>query len=218
MKLFEIHDQFMPKGFGDAEVKTVSNLIKRDCTKFVEAYRRSGKFLYRGVVAAAGMDLSAFSANIRQDRKPVDMPAGLHSFINSAMIKAGITAHRGNSIFCTTDVDTADNWGYLFAIFVKDGWSGTVFDAVRDDYSYHSLKKAAMKYYTLPEQVGLDLMVEKLLDLKPTQFSSAAELHDVINSRHQDVMITGEKYYGVAVNTFGRPGWTAKNIMDLILD
>jgi hypothetical protein len=205
MKLNEIYDQYLPNSLDDLGVQTIVDAIKADCKEFIEAYKSTNKFIYRGVVDAYSSTPYAFTSSIRQDRKPIDMPAPFHKLINTAMTRAGIKAHRGNSIFCTTEPHTAAEWGKVYIVFVKDGWSGTVFDfdTRGETYVYHRLKELASKAYEKPN--AIEKMTDEIKNLNPRVFSNSTGLQNIIEKNYADIIITGSHYYGVRVNDEGKP-------------
>jgi hypothetical protein len=178
-----------------------ADLIRTQCSNFVEAYRETGKFIYRGVIEAEKMTSSSqllIAADIRQDRKPVFLDQKFQKVIDSAMESLGLKARRGNSIFCTTHADTSSDWGQTYILFVKDDWTGTVFEEVKDSYVYNKimqLKKVTDKSDDIDEKISISARALKLLG--PKSFNTSSELAKVINDKYQDILITGSGYIGL---------------------
>jgi len=205
MKLYEIAGNTIQK-IDSLSAPELADLIKRECSEFVKAYiKTNGSYLYRGVQDATRDWDYAITRNIRTDRKPVEMPADFHQLINTSMTEMGLQAHRGNSIFCTTNTSTANDWGQPFLIFVADGWAGTVFEEERRDYLYSALYLAAkdITYRGEDEDQAKRSMMHELKKLKPRSFRTNAGLQAVIKSKYNDILITGTKYYGLAVDEYG---------------
>lgn len=114
--------------FFDGPSDDVIEKIKTECSDIIELYKSRSKFIYRGEqVANKYGPNSIFIASIRDDRKPVEMDEKYHEEINSSMQRLALTAHRGNSIFCTTSTDDARSWGRVCVIFPKNGFKYTWF-------------------------------------------------------------------------------------------
>ena len=80
---------------------------------------------------------------IRQDRTAVQMTSHQHERLDKAFKELGLKATRKNGVFCSTSRTIAGEWGSsTFIIFIKDGWSGTVFDKCKDTYAFYALKNA----------------------------------------------------------------------------
>lgn len=113
------------------------NKIKNECSDIINLYNTHSKFLYRGEsIARKYGPKSIYAASIRTDRKPVEMDEEYHNEINDSLQRLGLTAHRGNSIFCTRNVSDARTWGRTCVIFPKNGFKYTWFANFDDSDSY----------------------------------------------------------------------------------
>lgn len=91
-------------------------MIQRDCKTYVDAYRAAGKALYRGSSAHG----DAYVGRSWEKRLTLDSPGAAQEYYDFALDQMGITAKRANSIFATSTVNQASNYGKLYAIFPKD--------------------------------------------------------------------------------------------------
>ena len=210
MKLIELHeaqDKFMAKVL-PGDVQKISKKLQAECSIAVEAYKSTGSYLMRGIRELKGRPIETIQSEIRQDRKPIFMPSGTHDFINRAMMEIGLKAHRGNSIFCTTDNITAGAWGQIYAVFPVDGWTGTVFQRVKVGYAFDRLEApvtATIGSKTLSDDGKMEKVKTIIENLKPHSFTSASDLSVVLKQNYEDVLITGTKYYGLVLDGFGEP-------------
>lgn len=181
----------------DAIERHILNVIDGDCSDMLEAYQRTGKVLYRGTKNG-----ELFSkANIRQDRRPVEMNADSHELVNKAMAALKLPT-RGNSLFVSADVQVARTWGSLNAIFVPDGWVGLVYDAVpKDGYSFTTIsdKADALRYQDrlskMSEEDKVEEMMKVIKKLNPRTFTSPQDLSEVLKKGIGDILIHAPAYY-----------------------
>jgi len=157
----------------------------------VTAYQNSNERLLRGM---NGGHTDAIITAIRPDRKPLYMGEESHKILQQAFTDLGLTANRTNSIFCTTAIDTAEDWGEVYAIFVKDGWEGTVFSKVGKGYAFNKLEVYADEYLDDGDYYKL---VDAIQKLQPTIIRNSSDLTTVLNSRYEDILITGDSYIGL---------------------
>jgi hypothetical protein len=125
MRLFEIAPEILPgygKKFTLDNIDDAIERIKIDCSDAVIAMRESGHFLYRGMEYTHP---EIFVARSRINRKALHSHALLSSMIDHALIAAGMSAIRSNSVFCTTNDSTANTYGDIFYIFPKNGFDFT---------------------------------------------------------------------------------------------
>ena len=59
--------------------KKIINYIRTNCSEMVDAYKATGKMLYRGL---NGVKPNFVMATIRPDRKPLQMGEYAHDFLN----------------------------------------------------------------------------------------------------------------------------------------
>lgn len=114
-------------GFGskfnitDNVVKMIE-LIKVNCSESLSYMKKDSHFLYRGM---SEHHEAMFVAGTRLARKPLHSNHLSSVIIDNALIAAGMTAIRSNSIYCTTDSRVADTYGTLYYIFPRNGFNFT---------------------------------------------------------------------------------------------
>lgn len=200
MRVYELFEDEQDPARDRFDPAAVAALLQQKCSTFVDAYRSTHHLLIRGIADTKGMsgEESAFvHFPIRQDRKPVFMNPQDHNIINTAMQELGLLAHRGNSIFCTSSVKIAKDWGKVYAVFPENGWTGTVFENVKRGYVYTELRDAAFALRADKDKAAkLKSVIEAL---KPRSFDTSSELHEIIQDGYEDILITGSGYYGLAM-------------------
>ena len=167
-----------------ANADKVANLIETNCGQMLNAYRNSDEYLYRGIKHAMS---PVIITNIRQDRIPGYLNPGLHNKTIEIFTKLGLKANRGNSIFCTTSKEIASAWGTYYIIFVKDGWSGTVFNKVKRSYVFNRIEGLN------PKEKFDDYNTNFIKKLAPVVVTPE-NLRIVLDQRFEDVLITGQSY------------------------
>jgi hypothetical protein len=117
------------------------------------------------------------------------MSSNNHILLQKAFTELGLKANRSNSIFCSCRYHTANDWGYgAYAIFVKNGWSGTVFKKLKDQYAYNRLSG-----YTQ----DMNHAMQKIEELGPMEISTTGGLMEVLRGNYKDVLITGSSYIAI---------------------
>jgi hypothetical protein len=90
----------------------LAQLLKTQCGDYLKIFKETGKVLYRGTDPGA----LAFSGRSRDDRKPLGSDPTAHRLVNIALTKLGIDARRDNSVFTTSDQNTAGEFGVIYII------------------------------------------------------------------------------------------------------
>lgn len=87
-------------------------VIERDCGPWLAA--AGGEIAWRGLDMEVRIDSDTpmVRRRVRTNRKPRDTPQSYHDEMRSAIESAGLTANRHNSIFCTGDHQTAQEYAY----------------------------------------------------------------------------------------------------------
>lgn len=163
--------------------KEMAAIIEKNCKTMLSAFRTSGKYLYRGIKS----NDDAIITSIRPDRRPVEMDPLSHENLHLAFKKAGLKATRKNSIFCSASHIIAISWGDPYVIFVKDGWSGTIFETKKKDYTFYKMQE-------IGTHETVDDMTKDILKMKPKAFSSSADLAKILSAKYEDILITGDSY------------------------
>lgn len=196
------------------EVRQVDNyedlarIIETHCGQMLSVYRDTEKLLWRGIKSIDRVII----LNIRPDRKPVEMGSIIHDKLETAFTLVGLKANRKNSIFCTADANTASVWGNQYIIFVKDGWSGTVFPRMYNRYSFYKLQSMAKDIITYPT---LSALADGIRELEPL-IVTPQNLGAVLYNDAKDILITGSSYIGLR---YGTPAYEkVMGLLDLNID
>lgn len=197
MKLDELLEARRP--LRDVDPAKLAEELEARCSTFVGAYRQTYPLvIYRGV-SGPTMDAEIGTIGqwitIRKNRRPVHMNPEKHKRLDRLFSELGIKATRSNSIFCTTSKTIADDWGKTHIIFVRDGWTGTVFETRKKGYAFQALSGAATAFED--DEYAKDA----ILNMKPKSFSTEAELIEVIKARYEDILITGNSYVALPTQT-----------------
>ena len=190
-----------------------SNIVKAECSDIVKAYIATGKFLYRGTTRHKA---EVYVGNPPTERGSKDTPISINAKTDQLMLALGYKATRRNSIYVTSDLDTAhwygpeiDAKGKVYIIYPKNGFHFTWSPKMRDFYERLNLLKSQARFK--PRGVAASLLkmlmrrkVEKkdLLTFKNSFEYITTELIAAINSGNE-IMINGAYYainYKIGVN------------------
>ena len=209
---YKIYDVSTPSG-NSKQIPTLPNenkvikYIEKNCSIMLDAYRKSGKVLLRGINGASKNVVMTY---IRPNRNPVAMNYERHKFLTKVYDHLGMKVNRENSIFCTTSIHIAKDWGKMYVIFVKDGWTGLIFEKVKTDYAFYKMYSIAKEYgndYDSNNSSNENLQAlnqagKQVKSMKPKEFNSSNELQSILNTGYKDILITGENYIGIEYGTF----------------
>lgn len=215
-QLYEAVDSSIQPVAGTPE--EIALLLMTQCSEAVAAYAKTHKVLYRGIKSMTGVKTPAILADIKTERTPLYATPEIHNAINEAMLELGLKAHRGNSIFCTTRLSIASTWGQTYAVFPTDGWVGTVFDKVVDGYVIDEILddvKWIMKS-TDSRDIKLERIAAKLAELEPYSFKSTNSLEFILKHGFADILITGNKYYGLLIDGESQKDNLTDKIFDIL--
>ena len=174
-----------------SKVEEIVNIIQHNCSEILGPYLKSGNVLFRGVKATSPVIIT----NIRPKRIPIQMNPLAHEALSAAFTKLGLTANRENSIFCSGRAHIAGDWGSnVYVIFPKNGWSGTVFQSITDDYSFYALESAAKNYVYNHKDMGT--LIARLKEFEPLNVTPQ-NISGVLGEEYADIIITGSSYIGV---------------------
>lgn len=207
MKVTELLEgQFTPNKLSKS-VEEIAMIIQSNCTTFLRAYKSSKIALLRGV---DGGNMKAMVANIRPDRRPVDVDPRFHELLHHAYLKAGLKATRKNSIFCTTELNEADSWGDVHIVFAKDGWEGTVFKKISKTHTFDKMLDLDHKM-SRKGNYSVDAIADQLMKYEPTRVNPN-NFASILRTHHE-IIITGESYIGLKLDSDMTPKILA--ILDL---
>lgn len=100
-------------------IRAVAHYIARDCQPFIRANRISlleSEYLYRGVKAATP-DQKFIKGDVRTNRNPRDTPKLWHQILDEFFMSKFNWPYRSASLFATTDIVTAIDYGKEYVIF-----------------------------------------------------------------------------------------------------
>lgn len=179
------------------QVVELADLIRAEAGEMVKAYQLTNGYLYRGRTANS---TPFIPIRIRPDRRPVDMQGSQHELLHRAFKEAGLQATRKNGIFCSTQQKIANDWGDTTTIiFVKDGWVGTVFDRLKNDYAYFALSASGQSEET--EDNKIEAIKKDITRYGGRSFGTASELANIIDNEYADVIISGNSYYALDIKS-----------------
>lgn len=176
---------------------TILPFLMSHCKGAIEGYKQAGKFLYRGVKT---VPTDEFIAPILQDRYPViGSSKEVHKIANEAMKKLGAVAHRGNSIFCTTNTNEPGNWGSGVIVFPFDPFDVTWFANQTGAYMHHEIYNLAGEdeFKDAEEAKQIVMMADHLANFDMKTGKGADGLAAAILSGVPETLISGSKYVGL---------------------
>lgn len=97
------------------------SLIEKQCSQFVSEMKKAKKPLFRGM----NSDADVLYGKPHVNRKPTDTNPTIQRKIDDILKAAGFKALRANSIFTTSAVGQAEEYGTIYFIFPKNGYSFT---------------------------------------------------------------------------------------------
>lgn len=97
------------------------SIIEKECSQFVSEMKKAKRLLFRGIDAKHDV----FYGKPHVNRIPTDTNSGIQRKIDKLLLIAGFKALRSNSIFATSSVGQAEEYGEPFFIFPKNGYSFT---------------------------------------------------------------------------------------------
>ena len=102
--------------------KSVVRLLKginKNASTIMNAYQRTGKFLYRGIKS----DEDAVYGKPFDQRRAKDSNAELSNILNNALASQGFAARRDNTTFTSGSYSQASGYGTVYIIFPRDGFN-----------------------------------------------------------------------------------------------
>ena len=140
IKLTEGHRSWPPSHSMDKEdYQSLIEFVKTHCGPYIK--ESQGIPVYRGLKRDAGH--VPHTRTVRRDRQPMDTSATLHARWNRMIVDRGLKAHRGNSIFTTSDFKLAAEFGDVFFVIPMGAfhytWSPAVKDAADNNGSMYGL-------------------------------------------------------------------------------
>ena len=134
-KIAKLQEQITDENFkklNNPFIKFWKNTIEPNCSEALREFRSIKKVLYRGIRNAPAYE---FIAKSREDRLPLDSSRASQDLFDEILIKLGMSAIRSNSIFSTTNISQASNYGRLYVIIPVNGFNFTY--TKEDDFHIH---------------------------------------------------------------------------------
>lgn len=118
----------------DKIINQVVPIIQTRCSKYLPSLLKSQFFLYRGMGPNEHKNRLAFRANSRVNRIPTDSDVMAQRMFDKTLQELGYTALRSNSIFTSSNLDSAKAFGTAYLIFPTNDatfiWSKTKADII----------------------------------------------------------------------------------------
>lgn len=124
--------------------RNIENQIRSECSNMCDFYAKTGRFIYRGI-RDRSTATPVYKIPIRTDRKPVFTNEDSHDLLNTLFNIAGVNVTRTNSLFCTTSIEDAHEWGKVAYIFVPNEFEYLWFNNTKDKYAWFFLRDMLAK-------------------------------------------------------------------------
>jgi ribosomal protein L24 len=183
--------------------------IEKNASTIMNAYRKTGKYLYRGIKSSE----DALYGKPFDIRKAKDSNVDLSNALNQSLADQGFNARRDNTTFTSGSYNQASNYGTVYIIFPRDGFSfhyskkirdlvldtgkidmlldpeitGYIESAIRSNWSnlknYFSYKFSGDKFFTGYEyQKDLDGLQRAVADgVLPQEFAKYKTFYDLVD-------------------------------------
>jgi len=118
----------------------VAEYIDQHCGDILSLYKANGnRVFYRGLKTwPQGMD-PAFVGQSREDRQPKDSDNDQTRLFDAALASSGFKALRSNSLFVSSSISVANDYGKAWVIFPLDGF----------DFTYTNRRDLVIEYWSL---------------------------------------------------------------------
>lgn len=111
--------------------KPIIEMLKKDCSKFIEDIKGSGSLLYRGTHKMVG-EFDAF--DVRKNRKPSSTHKDLSKMVDDSLFDKFGVRPRSEGVFSTSDEGSARNYGQIFLFFPIGDYEYIWSDQIEDLY------------------------------------------------------------------------------------
>lgn len=160
----ELNDQLKQIPDLNEHEQKLIDLINKNCGEYIQAVQKSKSWLYRG---AGGPN--QYLARSWESRRPKDSDREAQVMFDRMLIKLGFKALRSNSIFATSDVWHASQFGsQVYVILPLDKHSAYTYTS-HDDITLESIEDVAWDYTkwrkyldTLKNHLGSDKLNKTL--------------------------------------------------------
>jgi hypothetical protein len=126
------------------DINDIISLIEKDCKPFINDWKKHISRQYHKWLMSGRKNRVVFEKKqVRQDRRPKDLPMELHNFIDVwFQKKLGVKA-RSKSIFTSFNPNLADQYGTLHLIFPIGKYKAISSESIYDIYE---LYEGAIQY------------------------------------------------------------------------
>jgi hypothetical protein len=179
----------------DSEVTSIIQLLNKNCSQVLKAYKHAGQVLYRGINNVDD-NISIFHGKSRDNRRTMNTRADISEMLDNGLKNSGMIAVRSNSVFCTSDIDDAMYYGKSFMIFPLNGFVFTWNVKYKDFYTNYMANKFSNPFHSITER---DAAIEEFReDSERENFAQKYSFTNMdfvkaIESEHE-IMIHGEYY------------------------
>ena len=112
-------------------IEEFTELVKRDCGKFLKEINPYKNFLYRGLSGVGGMGIKT----PRADRMAKDMSLSGHEYLGNLFKKYHGWNARKEGVFCSGNIGETSSYGISYIVFPIDGYKYLWSDDIRDLFS-----------------------------------------------------------------------------------
>lgn len=192
---------------GRDRAEAIIAYIKENCQEFMKILDQVPGFMYHGAYSASS---DYFIGNPHVDRRVQLTRPEFQVAIDNNLKKAGFTALRSNSIFCTGSKNKARGFGKVYKIFPLDGfsytWSPKLYDMTTDlllsDYTYKKYQAKELSHSMVEK---ITSFINDIDNLNPAEFVNKYGFKDTDLVRavfgQQEIYIHG-KYLAVDDEVF----------------
>lgn len=185
-----------------------------ECSEATALFRQTKKLFLRGTSSHRGETI--FKGTIRTGREPRDSGKRAHQAIDTWMEENGFAARRSNSLFVTSLMGQASQYGTPYVIFPQNGFKYTWYENVDDLWFaisnlQYAMVEASKKAETWARDTNQDLDVEAYCDkwLKEhidgfmQKMNPSTENIATAMRKNHEIQITGVEYYAVNYKKLG---------------
>lgn len=162
------------------DINNALTQIKTRCQQFIRSTKITNKFLYRGIFS----DNEFFKQSSPANRWPIGQSRSEQMMLDYILKLTGFTSLRSNSICCTANESSIENFGDPYIIFPIDGftftWSSTIEDIGGNSplftklHDWVSPKNSASRTGNIPTKIEATAFINEF-DFRHEQMPAALE-------------------------------------------
>lgn len=165
----------------EIDIQQIAKQIQNDCGKYLMAIKSAGRLMYRGI---GGATMPAFQGVSPTNRNPVDSDPDEVEKFNNILTALKIEANRSNSIFVTSELYHAQDYGIPYVIIPKNSakfaWSAEEKDMVIDSNIMRDIIKKPISQATLNKEIDKVKNSIKKLSNIPKESKQIDRLYDYL--------------------------------------